>query len=183
MADFTVKDLPVEPAFDLELLMTVSQETRIGGGMMDALSDAWDRWLPHVKARLIETEKDNFLLAWLGEAVEEDVDEKWEETPSEAFMYNALAQVLCMGIVHALMPEVEEMGCAPAPWPSDVLADVLEAENVPYAVMGEPGLARRFAVVTPYPFRGGCEICALLKECPKAGGNRGGTITLPGFER
>jgi len=183
MAEYTVKDLPVAPAFDLELFMATCQETRIGGSIMDALSDTWDSWLPHVKAQLIETEKGNFLLARLGEAVEEDVDEKWKETPSEAFMYNALAQVMCMGIVHALIPEVEEIGCAPAPYPSDALADALEDENVPYAVMGEPGLARRFAVVTPYPFRGGCEICALVKECPKIKGGQGSSITLPGFER
>ena len=111
------------------------------------------------------------------------MDDKWEEAPSEAFMYNALAQVMCMGIVHSLLPEVEEAGCAPAPHPTDALADALEAEGVPYATVGEPGLSRRFAVVTHYPFRGGCEICMLQKECPKAGGDRGMSVTLPGFER
>ena len=183
MAEYTVKELPVTPEFDLELFMATCQETRIGGKMMDDISDAWDRWVPHAGARLIETEKGNFLLVRLDEAVEEDVDNKWEATPSEGFMYNALAQVMCMGMVHALIPEVEDAGCAPAPWPTDALADALEAENVPYAVMGQPALARRFAVVTPYPFRGGCETCALLKECPKMTGKQAGTITLPGFER
>ena len=183
MAEYTVKDIPVAPGFDLELFMAASQETRIGGSIIDALSDTWDRWLPHAKARLIETKGGNFLLVWLGEAVEEDVDNRWEKSPSEAFMYNALAQVMCMGMVHSLIREVQDIGCAPAPQPTDVLADALEAENVPYAVMGEPGLARRFAVVTPHPFRGGCEICILRKECPKMGGNKGGSVTLPGFEQ
>ena len=183
MAEFTVKDLPVTAYFDLEMFMSISQETRLDGSMMDDLSDAWDRWLPHAKARLIETEGGNFLLIWLGDAVEEDVDDKWEKAPSEGFIYNALAQVMCMGMIHAHIPEVEEIGCAPAPKPTDVLADALEAENVPYAVMGEPGLARRFAVMTPHPFRGGCETCFLLKECPKMQGNKGSSITLPGFER
>lgn len=183
MAEFTVKELPAQSEFDLELLMAVSQETRIGGDLMDALSDAWDCWIPHARARQIETEKGSYLLVWLDEAVEDDVDEKWEEAPSEAFMYNALAQVMCMGIVHMLVPQVEEVGCAPAPVPTDALADALEAEGVHYLAVGEPGLSRRFAVVTPYPFRGGCEICALLKKCPKAGGDKGASVTLPGFER
>ncbi len=183
MAEYTVKDIPAEADFDLELLLAVSQESRIGGEVMDALANAWDCWLPHARARHIETQSGSFLLAWLDEAVEEDVDEKWEEAPSEAFMYNALAQVMCMGIVHALIPQVEEIGCAPAPKPTDALADALEAEGVPYALMGEPGLARRFAVLTPYPFKGGCEICALRQGCPKAGGDRGSSVTLPGFER
>ena len=183
MAEYTIKDLPVASEFDLELFISISQETRVSGAMMDVLSEAWDRWLPHARARLIETKGGNFLLASLGEAVEKDVDDKWSDAPSEGFMYNALAQVLCMGMVHSLIREVQEVGCAPAPKPTDVLADALEAENVPYAVMGEPGLARRFAVMTPHPFRGGCEICVLRKECPKMGGDRGTSVTLPGFER
>ena len=87
-----------------------------------------------------------------------------------------------IGIVHNLLPEVEEAGCAPAPRPTDELADAREDEGVPYTVAGEPGLARRFAVVTPYPFKGGCEICALMKDCPKAGGARDMSVTLPGHE-
>lgn len=182
MSDYSVKDLEANPYFDLELLMTTSQETRIGSDVMAALGDAWERWLPHAKARHIETPSGGYLLAWLEESVEDDVDDKWEERPSEAFLFNALAQVMCMGIVHNLLPEVEEAGCAPAPRPTDELADALEDEGVPYTVAGEPGLARRFAVVTPYPFKGGCEICALMKDCPKAGGARDMSVTLPGHE-
>jgi hypothetical protein len=183
MTDYSAKDCEVAPYFDLELLMSVSQETRIDHEAMEALSDAWDRWLPHARARHIETPKGGYLLAWLDESVEDDVDDMWEERPSEAFLFNALAQVMCMGIVHSLLPEVEAAGCAPAPRPTDELADALEAEGVPYLVMGEPGLARRFAVVTPYPFRGGCELCVLRKDCPKAGGGKDHSVTLPGYER
>ena len=182
MSEYSVKDLEVTPYFDLELLMSVSQETRVGSDVMSALADAWDRWLPHARARHIETSGGGYLLAWLGEQVEEDVDDKWEERPSEAFLFNALAQVMCMGIVHYLVPEVEDAGCAPAPKPVDELIDALEAEGVPYMIAGEPGLSRRFAVVTHYPFRGGCEICALVKDCPKAGGAKDMSITLPGHE-
>lgn len=184
MAEYTVKDLEAAPYFDLELLMSTSQETRIGGDLMDGLSDAWDRWVPHARVKHIEVEKGGYLLAWLDETVEDDVDDKWEESPSEAFMYNALAQVMVMGLVHSLLPEVEDAGCAPAPRPTDELADALDEIGVPYAVMGEPGLSRRFGVVTHYPFRGGCEICMLQKDCPKASGGGGGhSVTLPGFEK
>lgn len=182
MSEHSARDLDVTPEFDLELLLSTGQETRIGGDLMDALADAWDRWLPHAKARQITTPEGEYLLVWLGEAVEEEVDDKWEETPSEAFMYNALAQVMCMGMVHSLMPQVEEAGCAPAPRATDCLADALESEGVPYAVPGEPGMVRRYAVVTYYPFRGGCEVCSLQQQCPRAGGDGGATVTLPGFE-
>ena len=180
MAEHTTKNLEVAPYFDLELLMSTCQETRIGGEMMEKLADAWERWLPMARAVQIESGNESYLLAWLEEGVEEDVDDKWEQTPSEAFIFNALAQVMCMGIVHSLLPQVEEAGCAPAPKPTDLLADALESEGVPYTVMGGPGLARRYAVVTHYPFRGGCEICMLQNQCPKSGG--GMSVTLPGFE-
>lgn len=183
MADYTIHELEAAPYFDLELLLGVSEESRISGDLMKELGDVWDRWLPHARVRHIETEKGGYLVAWLDETVEEDVDDKWEEAPSEAFMYNALAQVMSMGLVHALLPEVEDAGCAPAPRPTDELADALEELAVPYLVMGEPGLGRRFAVVTHYPFKGGCEICMLQKDCPKAGGGGARTVTLPGFEQ
>ena len=180
MAEFTVKDLEVAPYFDLELLMSTCKETRIDGDMMQKLAEAWDRWLPLARARHIEGNGESYLLAYLDEAVEEDVDDKWEQTPSEAFIFNALAQVMCMGIVHSLLPQVEDIGCAPAPHPTDLLADAQDAEKSPYLIMGEPGLARRYAVVTHYPFKGGCELCVLQKQCPKSGG--GMTVTLPGYE-
>lgn len=183
MAAHTSKDLDVTPDFDLELLLCTSQETRIGGDLMDSLSDAWDKWLPLAKAREITTSGAKYLLVWLEEPVEEEVDDMWEEAPSEAFMYNALAQVMCMGMVHALIPEVEEAGCAPAPKATDELVDALEEEGVPYAYPGEPGLSRRYAVVTHYPFKGGCEICSLRQQCPKAGGDNASSFTLPGFEK
>lgn len=181
MTAYTAQDVAIEPYFDLELLMSTSQETRIGGELMEKLSDAWDRWLPMAKARHIQSGQESYLLAWLEEGVENDIDEAWEQSPSEAFMFNALAQVMCMGIVHSLIPQVEDAGCAPAPRPTDTLIEALEAENVPYLTPGEPGLVRRYAVVTHYPFKGGCEICVLQHQCPKSGGG-GASITLPGFE-
>ncbi len=177
MPEFTITPLELSPYFDLELLMMTSQETRIAGDMMGKLTTAWERWVGHAHACRIEGAGSAYLLVWLDDSVEEEVDDVWEETPSEAFLYNALAQVMCMGMVHAAIPQVEELGCAPAPPPTDLLADALETEGISYAVMGEPGLTRRYAVVTYYPFRGGCELCCLRQQCPKAGSSAG-TVVL-----
>ncbi len=184
MAEYTVTPLDIAPYFDLELLMSTSQESRIGGDMMDRLSDAWDRWAPHAHALKIEAKGVSYLLAWLGEEVENDVDDAWEDTPSEAFLFNALAQVMCMGLVHAAVPEVEEVGCAPAPRPTETLEKALAGAGVPYSAPGETALSRRYGVVTHYPFKGGCEICTLQAHCPKGGSGAGpATITLPGYEQ
>ena len=66
MAAYTAEALDASPVFDLELLMTTSQETRLGGETMDQLSDAWDAWVPFAHARKITVGNDSYLLAWLG---------------------------------------------------------------------------------------------------------------------
>ena len=48
---------------------------------------------------------------------------------------------------------------------------------------GQPTLNRRFALVTHYPFKGGCEICHLQDNCPKGQGQAESmSIVLPGHE-
>ena len=190
MAVFTVDVIEAYPQFDLELFMSTCQETRIGGDIMNRLSDAWDTWVPSAQARKITAEGQSYLLVWLGEPVEEAVDTAWETTPSEAFMFNALAQVMCMGMVHNLLPEVEEAGCAAAPAMTPALEAALAEIGVTPLRPGEPGLERRYAVLTYHPFKGACEACHLRPQCPKGSGQTQGcsgegvsSITLPGFDR
>ncbi len=189
MSSYLAEDLDPAPVFDLELLMSTSQETRLGGDTMDKLSDLWDSWVGFAHAKKITIGEESFLLAWLGQEVEDAVDTMWEEAPSEAFLHNALAQVMCMGIVHNILPEVELEGCAAAPRATDALADALETEGVAYLNPGEPGLERRYAVVTYFPFKGGCGVCALQKGCPKGNPKSSCStdgpvsVELPGFER
>ena len=179
---FSLTSLSAEPAFDLELFMTVSQETRINADLMDRVSNLWDRWLPHAKAVKLDVDGRAYLLVWLDPEVEDSVDDAWEDTPSEAFFINALAQVMVMGLVHSLVPEVEDMGCAPAPKPTAGLAEALTEAGVPYAEPNEPPLARLYAVLTHYPFKGGCEVCTLVENCPKAAGAGPHSVVLPGWE-
>lgn len=124
-----------------------------------------------------------YLLVALDESVEQDVDKAWEGSPSNAFLYNALAQTMCMAAVHAVIPEVQDAGCAPAPKPTATLREALEAEGIPYSNDKDPILSRRYAVVTHYPFKGGCEICVLQSNCPKGQGQMEATsVVLPGYE-
>ena len=111
------------------------------------------------------------------------MDKAWEGSPSNAFLYNALAQTMCMAAVHAVIPEVQDAGCAPAPKPTAPLREALEAEGIPYSNDKDPILSRRYAVVTHYPFKGGCEICVLQSNCPKGQGQMEATsVVLPGYE-
>ena len=61
---------------------------------------------------------------------------------------------------------------------------VLAAEGIPYSNDKDPILSRRYAVVTHYPFKGGCEICVLQSNCPKGQGQmEAASVVLPGYER
>lgn len=184
MASFTTEKLEVTPYMDMELLLSNSHETRIEGKLMDKLAEYWGKWMTSLHALRINIDKDSYLAVWLDESVEESVDEIWDDAPSEAFMFNALAQTMCMSAIHDLLPEVAEAGCAPAPKPTLDLKMALEAsglrdedeENISLA------LNKRYAVTTYFPFRGGCDICALQEECPKLKGGADYSVTLPGFE-
>jgi hypothetical protein len=174
--------MEIHPYFDLELIMSVSRETRLGGAVTGRLMQLWEQWIPEVHALRVTAGSAAYLAVWLNAKVEEDVDQAWEQSPSDAYFYNTLAQVLCMSTVHGVLPEIQDAGCAPAPHVSDELRAALNDEGLPYTASGT--LARRYAVVTPYPFQGGCEICSLQHACPKAQGTgEAASILLPGHER
>lgn len=173
--------LRLVPEFDMELFMMTSQETRIGGELMERLEALWEEWLPHTNAITFKADETGYLLVWLDEEVEKAVDEAWEKSPSDAYMFNVLAQVMCMGMVHEALPQVMDVGCAPAPKGSAILESALEEVGVPYSADISQTLARRYAVLTFHPFKGGCEVCSLMDSCPK-GGSSVNTITLGGQE-
>lgn len=182
MNEYSIEKVEVAPYFDLELIMSISQEKRLGGAVLERLARLWEAWLPLVNVRLVDTGKIKYLAAWLDADVEEAVDKAWADSPSQAYMDNAVAQALCMGAVYGVLPEVEDAGCAPAPRPTEKLRAALEAEGMPYKGDG-PTLARRYAVVTHYPFKGACEICHLQEHCPKGQGQAGAaSVVLPGYE-
>jgi len=179
---YSAEQMEIHPYFDLELLMSMSQETRLGGAVTERLMRLWEQWIPETHALRIRTEQFECLAVWLNAQVEEEVDKAWDQSPADAYLYNALAQVLCMSAVHGILPEIQDAGCAPAPRITDALREALAAEGLPYTPSGTP--ARRYAVVTHYPFKGGCEICTLQHACPKAQGSGAeASILLPGYER
>ena len=82
MTAFTTEKIDVEPWFDMELFMGVSQETRLGGDVIDRFMTLWKNWLPHLTVKGIDTGKIKYLLVALDESVEQDVDKAWEVSPA-----------------------------------------------------------------------------------------------------
>lgn len=173
--------LECTPEFDMWGFMEMCQENRVDGKAMQRLGELWADWLTILNVRKLVCGKISYLLVWLPESVETCVDETWDKSPTDGYLANSLAQYMCMQTVNSLMPQVENVGCAPAPRPTDSLKEALEEFDLAYRDDIDV-LTRRFAVVTFYPFRGGCEICHLQKHCPKGNGESGSTVVLPGYE-
>lgn len=174
-------EIAVRPVFDLEEFMHFSKETRLDGDALESLGVLWENWAQKLAALQIGGGAHPWLAVWLPASVEEAVDAAWSQSPSQGYLMNCLAQYMCMSAVQELLPQTAAGGCAPAPRPDAALRAPLEE----LALVGANGaLVRRYAVITYYPFRGGCEICALNADCPKAQGAESfASILLPGYER
>lgn len=174
------RPLELEPYFDLEEFMAFSQETRVDGKLMEQLSRLWERWLPMLNAREIKIDGKSILAVWLPQEVENEVDELFDQSPSQGFMINNLAQYLCMAAVAELLPQVAGSGCAPSPEPGQSLVDALTRAGLPCRLGASILPERRYSTITWRPFRGGCEVCSLQDNCPK--GNNF-SVVLPGYEK
>ena len=185
MDENKIESLKVDPNFDFELVMGLMQETRLGGQVLEDMVKTFERWIPHLHAVLLRAGGKKYVALWLDEAVEEEVDTEFDRSSEKGFRLNCVGQAMIMNAVYQLIPEVEDAGCAPAPKPTDELAEVLEEAGVPY-LDGRTGLTRRFSVLTGYPFKGACDICFLREDCPKANGSNESSFSsfeLPGHVR
>ncbi len=163
--------------------MNLSRESRLDGPTLEKIASLWEEWLELLTVRQMKSGADSWLAVWLPESVEQTIDQAWEESPAKGYLFNCLAQYLCMSAIQELLPQVADGGCAPSPVMNDTLHDALAQAGLP--CRDNPCVPeRRYAVVTNYPFRGGCEICALREDCPKGKGMEDfASVLLPGYER
>lgn len=153
-----------QPDFDFATFLFLAQIDQIGPQEMRAVLETWERWLPHLKIYKLG-ERKGFVLVYLEETVEKDVDKIWNDSASEGFKHEAIAQTMIMGTLKALMPELGEKECAPVPEPTKSLRRTLEKIGLS---MHESGaLSRKYSTITPYPHRYSCERCYLKDSCIK----------------
>lgn len=183
MKDVQLERINEKPSFDLMDFMNLNKEKRLDGPIAERLEKLWAEWVGQLSVYKILCGKISYLAVWLPETVENKIDEIWDSSPSEGFLANSLAQFICMQVVSDSIPQVEISGCAPAPKPTESLRKTLAGIGLKYR-SDIAVLDRRFAVVTHFPFRGGCEICFLQPQCPKGNGSgeEAGTVVLPGYE-
>ncbi len=184
MKEIKITSPPVNPVFDMEEFMNFSKENRLASSTVEKLVDLWEEWRPELKTAWIRHDGNAWLAIWLPEKVEQMIDDAWDSSPGEGFLKNSLAQYMCMAAVGEMLPQAADGGCAPAPKPDSALRRALGDLGLVDPAKNADTLLRRYAILTHYPFRGGCEICALQENCPKAHGSaETASVVLPGYER
>lgn len=181
MSEPIITDLPVQPFFELEDFMNFSKENRLDSDTLEVLATFWEKWTNLLRASRLESGKNSWMVVWLPKSIENSIDETWAEKPSQGFLMNCLAQYMCMTAVQELVPQTGLAGCAPAPGPHPMLRQGLRSLGL---ASHDGHLENRYAVVTHFPFRGGCEVCSLSDTCPKKNGSETfASILLPGHEK
>lgn len=183
MSTLQVKPVKPEPSFDFMYFMEICGETRMEGGILERLEQCWDDWKDRLHAyKLVPSTAKNdegFLLIWLSEGVEDAVEEGWAEAEKTGMYLHNLAITLVMSAAQSLIPELEEH-CTPLPRPGEEVLDFMDEMDLEWNPQVGT-LNRQFAVYTPMPYRGGCEVCMQSHTCPNS--TFGSEAPAPGEER
>lgn len=163
---YEIEAIEHTPYFDMETFMILTQVRRIDRETNETVQEYLEKWTDHLKVHGITVDGDKYLLVHMDKTVEDDVNGLWDGSPSKAYTANSLAQALCMAVIRDLIPEIEAAGCAPVPHPRPEIKEALAELDMQWEE--DSTLSRQFAMLTPYPFQGGCSTCHIHADCPNA---------------
>ncbi|WP_243547101.1 hypothetical protein [Pseudodesulfovibrio tunisiensis] len=168
MAKYSIKELTPMPAFDMMYFMEIAQETRLDQDLMEEFEPRWDKWLNHCRAYHLENTQGegSFALLFLEEEVEDEIEGIWQDSPTHGLLFHSLAITMVMTAAQDLIPELASGHCAPLPRPGKGILDAFAELGLTWNDEGT--VNRKYAVLTPYPYNGGCEICYMSETCPKS---------------
>ena len=167
MAKVTTKRIAVQPRFDMLYYMQLAGLNRVEQALLDSLRERWDRWVKdkiHAYKMTPEFGGDKgYLLVFLDKDVEEEVEETWQKTPKQGMATHNLAICLAMSAAHSVVPELDGGACAPLPTPDKAMRKAFGRLGLEWDPSG--CVNRTYAVLTPMPYSGGCEVCYKKTSC------------------
>ncbi|WP_320170321.1 hypothetical protein [Maridesulfovibrio sp.] len=170
MCALKVVEMQAQPEFNIFYFAELNGTTRIEHSLMESLEKYWNEWLPSLKVYKLQQPEGgkgtDFLLMYLEKEVEDAVEEIWQATPTEGLAHHNLAITMVMSAAQSLIPELEEGKCAPLPKPGEAALAAFESLGLTWNAEGT--VNRQYAVFTPFPYSGGCEVCYLEDTCPKS---------------
>lgn len=168
--NMTLEKITTQPEFDMEYYMEISGLMRIEQGLAELLEKYWFKWEKELHAYKMEPTKkdadDGFLLVYLDENTEADVQRAFEANNHHGFAYHHLAITLVMCAAQSVMPELIG-GCMPLPAPTREARKKFKKLGLEWDESGS-SMNRTYVVLTPYPYKGGCETCASCDTCPSS---------------
>lgn len=168
MSKYTVKELQAQPAFDFWQYAELSGETRLDQRLIEKFGPVWNEWVGFLRVYQLENSSGHgsFLLIYLEQEVDAAVDAIWDESPSDGLAFHNLAICMVMSAAGSLVTELGEGKCAPLPRAGEGVREAMKDKDIEWT--DDNAINRKFAVFTPYPYNGGCEICLMSHTCPNS---------------
>jgi len=167
--NMSLEKIQTQPEFDMEYYMEISGLTRIDAELAGLLEHYWFSWAEKIKAfRMEPTGKDagdGFLLVYLDKEEEDAVQRAFEQKSHHGFAFHHLAITLVLSAAQSVMPELIG-GCMPMPTPGREVKKKFRKLGLEFQEDGS--MNRTYVVFTPYPYKGGCEVCASCDTCPSS---------------
>lgn len=160
-----ISPLPVRQNFDIELFKRLARVEELTEAEEELLKTRWYTFRESAKAYSIKNKQTGWFLAWLDEKAESIVDEDWRNSPARGYFSHVLAVSYLMSMAGAMIPEIAQTGCAPVPEPSEDVARA--AGQLGLGFTSSQSMERRYSLLTPYPYAGGCSACFLKNDCPQ----------------
>jgi hypothetical protein len=157
--------LAPRPVFDSAQLVRTAQTGPLVPEDIAALERLWPATLGALHAWRIDAGPSAWLLLWLDEALEREVERRFAQAPAQGFLEHALAVHCVMAAAATQVPELAEHGCAPVPAPHPAITAAVKELGLSWPERDT--LCRRYALLTGTPFSGGCSGCALGPRCPR----------------
>lgn len=165
MGSYTISPLTSPHAFDRTAFCEFSRAGDLPAAEAQWLAGLWESFDARLHAHSVVNSTRSWLLAWLDESVEIEVDRLWGPSPRRGYLAHCLALSRLMALAADQVPEVAATGCAPVPEPTPEVAQA--AEELGLFITPEHTLSRRYALLTPAPYAGGCDVCFLHGNCPR----------------
>lgn len=153
----------IVPCLDLHAFAKKNHLGEPDGFLAAQLAEFWRIWSSKLHVLVLNEEKDDaqgYVAIWLEDTVADEITRYWNVSPSMGYILDALAGELCMAALRILVPEVDADGCAALPKLTENESRFLQNAGLRLGKQSQT-LDYRYGVLTHYPYKGQCSVCAL----------------------